>query len=592
MASLTNVPKDNRVTQEEQEKITSDGYKGLGLSDEQIKHIRELKLNHVPKSRHKLPTRQKTTKTKFAPRGPPRGNLPRGKTPRGQPRGQPRGPPPSQSLFNLVSNMDDSTFQSKILQLHETDCPTSWRPITRESLFKLPQWKQKKIMEGLQRKPQIIYKFPHSSTKTIPLHEINWDQGIKGIEKSDDGTVGVYFIELPNQCGVVLKFPSNCFPEMYGNQIAQLVNTPSPTSILMSRASPVGLSIVHAILTYQIKTFENNTKDWYTNVNLNIVPAIKNDFFVLMQYVPGAVLETLNDDVKMLLQETSSKSNKILNNLGAIIALDMVINNLDRIRTIRTWPESNPGNIYINKDNQEAVAIDNAAAWGSYDGKQGATVESYEQRIHDVQQLLIDLIASPNQPHSAFQNVQTLIKTGLSSTVIATKMWLDESRKSQINETHVDKVTGEYYLVQVNMESKNTEAEVAGWPGTGIDIGDTGILNIQNGFVECVQRFCQLPLCSFSIEKDKIEQIYSTELTMDKNQWITVITEMYEELDVNGNMFAGLKKELGLKEDTSVRNIVKMMTGTNTSSMNCSNVCSPKRCRRVVDVWKEVLKID
>ena len=327
-----------------------------------------------------------------------------------------------------------------------------------------------------------------------------------------------------------------------------------------------------------------------------------------MEYVPGAVLETRSPstpDNDWLKQDCATTTSSTLRACGRLIALDMVINNLDRIRTVRSWPESNPGNVFIScgsrsedggsttttttttiitsttastttNSGRTAVAIDSAASWGSYSGGEGANEASFEKRIENLTRLLSEVVGAPNTPHKAFENVRTLLKTGLSETVIGSKMWMDESMKTTVNEYHEDKATGVMYKIEVELEKKNEVAEVAGWPGLGIDVGDAGVLEVQHGFVECVKRLMELPPNAFAEERDAVEQVIRTEKIVDKNQWMEIVAVMIKEVDVDGTLSKGMSEW------------IQWIATTSTSAIDC-NACAPERCRRVVDAWRGVL---
>ena len=202
------------------------------------------------------------------PRGPrgPRGGGPRGGRPhpRGPPssgRGPsrpPRPPPTKLSPFqsfplnhDLVLDLktkwphhsgtkvlpDETTFQQIFDELDIADCPVAWRPVTRQSLLDMPKWKQKKLLEGLQKKPNVVYTFPHEEIQPTSLDQIDWGSGIVGIEKSRDGAVGVYFVELPKKIGIVLKFPHNSCPEVYGERLCRRCGIRAPATVLVGRAS-------------------------------------------------------------------------------------------------------------------------------------------------------------------------------------------------------------------------------------------------------------------------------------------------------------------------------------------------------------------
>jgi hypothetical protein len=132
---------------------------------------------------------------------------------------------------------DETTFQQIFDELDIADCPVAWRPVTRQSLLDMPKWKQKKLLEGLQKRPNVAYTFPHEEIQPTSLDQIDWGSGIVGIEKSHDGAVGVYCVELPEKIGIVLKFPHNSCPEVYGERLCRCCGIRAPATMLVGRAS-------------------------------------------------------------------------------------------------------------------------------------------------------------------------------------------------------------------------------------------------------------------------------------------------------------------------------------------------------------------
>ena len=190
------------------------------------------------------------------PRGPrgPRGLPSSGRGPSRPPRPPPTKLSPFQSFplnRDLVLDLqtkwphysgpkvlpNETTFQQIFDELDIADCPVAWRPVTRQSLLDMPKWKQKKLLEGLKKRPNVVYTFPHEEIQPTSLDQIDWGSGIVGIEKSRDGAVGVYFVELPEKIGIVLKFPHNSCPEVYGERLCRRCGIRAPATMLVGRAS-------------------------------------------------------------------------------------------------------------------------------------------------------------------------------------------------------------------------------------------------------------------------------------------------------------------------------------------------------------------
>eukprot|EP00949_MAST-11_sp_MAST-11-sp1_P000702 g702.t1 len=495
-------------------------------------------------------------------RGPPP-PLPRGATSRGAPAtGDPLGSfPLSKKVVFDVETMwpdhgggrkklpDEEAFVAAFEEMDEFDCPASWRPVTRESFSTMGAWKQKKLVEALAKKKFHEYHFPHDDSELVgaDLESVEWDD-IVGIETSVEGLVGVLFVELPGKRAAVLKFPRNCCPEAFGNHVSLQCGIRAPQMKVVSRAGHLGLKILRGLIRYQIG-FEGPVK--WDESGVLLVQALKYDFFLLMEYVPGFALEnhTLSSTANApeWVMHFGDPAGAAISTIGSIIALDMLINNLDRIKTVRSLPASNPGNIYIERGGKDTVAIDSCAAWGSYDGLQGATESSFEDRIREIQQLTEQVYRDQSKVHPAFHHVRDFLRGG------------DGAKKEE------------------------EEDMIAGWPGLGLDIGTAGVLQIQRSYLQTVFLFLAMPHGTIKTIADALQHQVDTELIVDSVQWKDIVVGIYSDLDEGGQFASKITSAAGTGAEPL--KILSMLPATAATASGCG-ACSPERCERVIDAWR------
>jgi len=127
----------------------------------------------------------------------------------------------------------------------------------------------------------------------------------------------------------------------------------------------------------------------------------------------------------------------VLRDLGSLVALDMLINNSDRLPCI--WENlGNPGNVMFTSEDNEVVSIDN-------------TVCCIHPGNEQVLQHILGLVGyaarevarSPGQESSYFARVTNLLRDGC--------------------------------------------VDGMGWPGLGVDVGTEGTLEVQTGFLNAME---------------------------------------------------------------------------------------------------------
>ena len=281
-----------------------------------------------------------------------------------------------------------------------------------------------------------------------------------------------------------------------------------------------------------------------------------------------------DDDDDWLRSAVRTKAS--LQSFGAVIAMDMVLNNLDRIRTVRSWPESNPENIFLSKTTGCVVAIDSVAAWGDYAGALGES--SFKQRMRDVQAVVAELIVAAgsekNNSSEAFGLVRKLVRDGLSDTPLATKMWVDEDRKQA---QQIKSLKGGDSSSSGGTTSTDTALQCA-WPGVGVDIGVDGVAMVEQGFLSAVRRI--VVWCSGGAG-NRFEQVLAevqsqlrapTALLASREEWKAVMAGMM------GNV--GALAQFALDDG---RVMVHAPTAVDTKDIevllqHSSPLCNPARC--------------
>ena len=118
------------------------------------------------------------------------------------------------------------------------DCPRQWRPVTRKFAAFL-HGNRRSLLRASKLENRRSTILTHGSKYCAD--DIEWNT-IVGIERSNAGSLGVFFIELPNKRAVVLKFQNPC-PEMYGNLFRRKCGVRTPWMRMVTRGGKLGMTI-------------------------------------------------------------------------------------------------------------------------------------------------------------------------------------------------------------------------------------------------------------------------------------------------------------------------------------------------------------
>ena len=276
----------------------------------------------------------------------------------------------SPKIFRRATRASGGSLDAACAALSATDCPKSWRPVTRKTFARLAAWKQRKIVAALRKpRPPPAYHFPHRAPDLVPMKPADvvalpWDSDasrgghalVVGAERSEEGSTGVYFVELTGRRVFVIKVtrPDQFIPELFGNALAKCFDVPAPDMQPVGRHTPLGRAIIEGLLRFEAK-MHNHEKYWISS-KLQIISSFAHHFFFIMEYVPGKSLfeaDQLESEKTEAAAEKGSasaeeakrddwlrsavRSDPSLESFGSVVALDMILNNLDRVPR-RSWP--------------------------------------------------------------------------------------------------------------------------------------------------------------------------------------------------------------------------------------------------------------
>ncbi|KAL9645656.1 hypothetical protein ABK040_003389 [Willaertia magna] len=199
-------------------------------------------------------------------------------------------------------------------------------------------------------------KLDISSAKAFPIDQrIDWSS-IKSASISGGNTsTGVIFVEPIDNEIIVLKAGSALAGEIFGSKFAKLLGLLSP-SMKLYEYLPKDLNNIEWL---EIK---QSLSDWAIQnnepmVNIKVNKELDRAFFFAMEFMEGIIhLESLmqhQDDNEILHDEM------ILKDIGKMIILDLVLNNVDRLPLNNIWQhEGNAGNILFSNIKKKLVIID------------------------------------------------------------------------------------------------------------------------------------------------------------------------------------------------------------------------------------------
>eukprot|EP01124_Arcella_intermedia_P010069 TRINITY_DN16621_c0_g1_i1.p1 TRINITY_DN16621_c0_g1~~TRINITY_DN16621_c0_g1_i1.p1 ORF type:complete len:375 (+),score=60.50 TRINITY_DN16621_c0_g1_i1:16-1140(+) len=236
------------------------------------------------------------------------------------------------------------------------------------------------------------WKFDKATAVPLPdLKNIAWELGIKGSERSESGSGGVFFIEM-NSGGIVVVKPSKVVAEeVFTNLLALRLGLYVPKFRLIHSDGTEGDKLMSLIL----KT---------DKLGASIFGLSGASYYILKEYIPGKNLDKL---IYSEMREIYGNENALshvsisaLNDLARILVLDLLTNYGDRLPFL--WPnQGNSGNLMITPSGQ-FICIEN----GFNLIKDTGRFETYKNLIADIVTRLSD---NCNKELPEFQHVNQRI---------------------------------------------------------------------------------------------------------------------------------------------------------------------------------------
>ena len=323
------------------------------------------------------------------------------------------------------------------------------------------------------------WNFDHENSFTLPVKEfstLDWSS-IINIGKSVEGTEGVFFVKFPKNFVVVVKASSTLGAELYGAVLAKRIGVAAPGMRIINRQSREGTDVLNNMIMK-----EPRVKDY-----------LSQPLFILMEYVKGVVLGDVILDSGNIRNESADRNKFVLdkfgdpprslhdvgrNNLlqfGRMIGLDFITNNFDRFPVV--WNNNgNPGNVMFYGNMEEdgvaeevanrIVAIDNMTSCISR-SKFKAEYDAYADKTSTV---LAALFQDPTSINDAFNRVRMFLENGVPN---------------------------------------------GGWPGLHIDIGETGVKIVQEGFLESLAAVGDMEKNELYNVKEALENLFCSSSSSD-----------------------------------------------------------------------------
>eukprot|EP00045_Choanoeca_perplexa_P007536 m.69247 g.69247 ORF g.69247 m.69247 type:complete len:414 (-) comp14111_c0_seq1:3162-4403(-) len=211
------------------------------------------------------------------------------------------------------------------------------------------------------------------------IYNIDWHEGLKGVQRSAAGAEGVFFVETSSGA-LVVKGSRNLASESFASMLALRVGVYCPPWRIITMANAEGQSMLHHL----------NELDSMGRVATNIG---SQTHVVLKAFVAGRNLDAYNsDDMQHIFTSggaISESGQRRLSELSRLLLLDVLINNGDRLPLIHD-NRGNPGNVMLCRGSGQVIAIDSAIA----SINKATYPEQYQAYLDRVGQLCDGLVAS------------------------------------------------------------------------------------------------------------------------------------------------------------------------------------------------------
>jgi len=189
---------------------------------------------------------------------------------------------------------------------------------------------------------------PIPEPKTIPIDPFDWSS-VTRLNASSDGSSGVLFVHNKEGTAVLKSSQSE------GDIVALLlhdhfgIKTPKFKAITRQHEAWKKIENIKSDKALRFSFMDQSSRRRLDGM-------VKYQQFLLLEYIPAKPLHSLGEWVKLLEVHPDSGVGHPLYQIGQASAIDLIINNWDRIPSF--WKnQGNPGNIIV-KENGDVVVID------------------------------------------------------------------------------------------------------------------------------------------------------------------------------------------------------------------------------------------
>lgn len=185
------------------------------------------------------------------------------------------------------------------------------------------------------------FRFDHASAVgAVDLAHVDWSESnVIGIERSEKGSEGLFFVQHRTAGALVVKRSKAIGSEIFCTLLALRLGIPTPLARIVVTTADDGVVMLTSL----------NRKDPLGRVASTLY---EQYYLILIQYQQGVSFGAAGADRMAVALADAAH----LRQLGAILALDVLVNNVDRLPLI--WDhQGNAGNLMLNERN-EPVSID------------------------------------------------------------------------------------------------------------------------------------------------------------------------------------------------------------------------------------------
>eukprot|EP00053_Salpingoeca_punica_P017161 m.164318 g.164318 ORF g.164318 m.164318 type:complete len:399 (-) comp17131_c3_seq1:407-1603(-) len=303
-------------------------------------------------------------------------------------------------------------------------------------------------------------KFTFDFARAVPhshIDRIAWTQGMKGVERSEAGAEGVFFVDT-NDGAFVVKGSRSLASEAYASLLAARLGVYSPRWRIVTVGNPEG--------RLMMRVLSDLDPSGRVEFNLGSLAHV-----LIKSYLVGSTLSKVDATKASRILGSSQAGHDHLISLGRMLALDVLCNNGDRLPLI--WDNrGNPGNIMFAFEGGEVVSVDGQVCPIDIE----TAPDQYDAYLDKIRLLLKDLKkAGANGEVAAFTRVReklqefTHFDIGTEGTLLLQQGFLEVAANTQkINITHIElrmwrEMLDEYSPAIVGLNSASPDFVWAVW---------------------------------------------------------------------------------------------------------------------------------